>query len=384
MAEPITRLHIDGKEIILIGTAHVSKVSADLVRETILAEKPDSVCIELDPKRYESIQNPKAWEETDLVKVIKNKRVGFMLANLFLGAYQKRVATNLGVQAGSEMLEGIKCAKEIDATIVLADRDIQTTFLRIWRKLTMWDKCKLLTAFLFGEDDEDISEEDLRQMMEEDMLSAALAELKGSFPQIGEILISERDQFLAQKIKKAKGEKVVAVLGGAHIPGVVRAMDTEVDMAKISHVPPAKKTGKIIAWAIPIAILALMVYAFVTNFETGMAQLSTWVLWNSGLAALGALIVLAHPLAILSAFVVAPISSMNPFLAAGWVAGLVQATVQKPKVSDLQSIHEDIGSIKGLYKNRALKVLFVVVFANIGSSVGTFLAGATIIQNLFG
>ena len=381
--DPITRLQIGEKEIILVGTAHVSQKSVELVRQVIEAEQPDSVCIELDERRYENIQNPKAWEETDIVQVIKTKRVGFMLANLALSSYQRKMAKKLGTQVGGEMLQGIKSAKETGAEIVLADRDIQTTFLRIWRKLNLWEKCKMLTGIFFSFDDDEVEETDLEEMLGGDMLESVLGEIRETFPKIGHILISERDQYLSQKIKNAPGKKVVAILGGAHVPGITEAIHQDIDLSEIGTVPPKKSYGKIIAWAIPILIVALLAYSFTNGVETGLRQLLAWVLWTGGLATLGTILVLGHPLAVLTSFVVAPISTINPVLAVGWFSGLVQAFVQKPTVHDLLSVHDDITNIRGLLRNKVLKVLLVVVFANIGASLGTFIAGADMIRNLF-
>ena len=381
--DPITRLTVDGKEIILVGTAHVSLQSVELVRQVIEEERPDSVCIELDDKRYENLKNPKAWEETDIVQVIKRNQVGFMLANLALSAYQRRMAKQLGTQVGGEMLQGIASAETVGAQLVLADRDIQTTFLRIWRKLSLWEKCKLLASLFFSFDDDTIQEEDLQNMLEADMLESVLHEVRETFPKIGDILISERDQYLSHKIKTAPGQKVVAVLGGAHIPGVTKEITKTVDLTEISSVPPKKPYAKIIGWAIPVIIIGLLVYAFATDLQTGLQNLTVWALWCSGLSALFTLLVLGHPFSILTSFVLAPFSALNPVVAVGWFSGLVQAAIQKPTVHDLQNIHDDISSIRGLMRNKALKVLLVVIFANIGSTLGTFIAGADIIRNLF-
>lgn len=384
--DPVTRLHLGEKEFILVGTAHVSQQSAELVRTVITEEKPDSVCIELDEKRFETLQNPKDWESTDLVQVIKTKRVGFMLANLALSSYQKRIAKSLNVNVGGEMLQGIASAKEVGAELVLADRDIQSTFLRIWRKLSLWEKCKLLSGlfFSFGEDEE-VKESDLEALMQEDMLESVLHDVRTSFPKIGSILINERDQFLAQKIKDAPGDTVLAVLGAAHIPGVVAALEgrQEADLVELSTVPAPSPLWKIVGWAIPLFIVGLLIYSFTGGLHAGMRQIFSWILWNGTLSALFTLLVLGHPLSILTSFVIAPISSLNPLLAVGWFSGLVQAAVQKPNVQDLHNVENDILSLRGLWKNKVIKVLLVVMAANIGSSIGTVVAGADIIKNLF-
>ncbi|HWQ75034.1 MAG TPA: TraB/GumN family protein [Syntrophomonas sp.] len=379
----ITRLDYEDKEIILIATAHVSKESAELVRQVIEGEQPDSICIELDEERYQSLQNPKAWENTDIVKVIKSHRVGFLVANLILGSYQKKIARKLNTPVGGEMLQGIESARETGAKLVLADRSIQTTFLRIWRKLSLWEKLKLFFSLLFTlEDDTEISNQDLQELLKEDMLESMTAGMRKQFPIIGEILLSERDQYLAYKIKNAPGKRVVAVLGGAHVPGVKKGIYQAQDIAAISAVPPKSRLSRLVGWIVPAAVMGLIVYAFVLNLQTGLQQLSAWVLWTGALAALFTALSLGHPLSILTSFIAAPITTLHPMLACGWFAGLVEATIKKPTVQDVQNVQTDILSLKGIFRNRFLKTILVVTMANIGGSIGTIIGGMDIVKNL--
>jgi pheromone shutdown-related protein TraB len=382
--ENVTRIEYMDKEIILIATAHVSKESAELVKRVIDEERPDSICIELDEDRYQNVIKPKAWEETDLIKVIKSKKVGFMIANLFLSSYQKKMALKLDTPVGGEMIQGIESAKETGATLVLADRSIQVTFLRIWRELNLWDKAKLVGSLLFtSEDDTDITNDDLQKMLEEDMLEAAMAGLKEEFPKVGQILISERDQYLAAKIKEAPGKKIVAILGGGHVPGIKKELFVDRDIESISTVPPKSRLSKIAGWIIPGIITGLLLYSFIVNFQTGLQQLSAWVLWTGILAAAFTALSLAHPLSILTSFVAAPLTTLHPLLACGWFAGLTEATIKKPTVKDVQNVQEDIFSLKGFYRNRLLKTIFVMFMANIGATIGTLIAGTSLIRNLF-
>ena len=384
MDEHITRLTYNEKEIILIATAHVSQESVALVKETIEAELPDSVCIELDEQRYKNMRNPKAWEDTNIVDVIKSKRVGFLLANMAISAYQKKIAKNLGTNVGGEMIQGITSAEEIGAELVLADRSIQTTFMRIWRKMSFTEKVTLLFNLFFAldDDDEPITEESIQELMQQDMLESVMASMHQDFPKIGEVLINERDQYLANKIKHAPGKKIIAVLGGAHVPGIRQEIYKDQDMELISHVPPVSKASKMVGWIIPAIILLLIIYSFIVNWQTGMEQLSLWVVWNGTLAALGCLLCLAHPLSTLTAFIAAPITSLNPMLACGWFAGLVEAKMRAPTVQDVQKAPEDIFSLKGFYTNRFLKTLLVVILANLGSTIGTLVAGTNMVRNL--
>ncbi|MFC1892563.1 TraB/GumN family protein [Chloroflexota bacterium] len=384
MEDNVVRLAYQDKEIILIGTAHVSQESAEIVKRVIDEEKPDSICIELDEGRYQNLQNPKSWEHTDVIQVIKTKKTGFLLANIVLGSFQKKIARQLGTVVGQEMLQGIKSAKETGAELVLADRNIQITFLRIWRKLGLWEKTKLFFSLLFSFGEEiELSSEDVKDLLKDETLESVVFEMRKKFPVIGEVLISERDQYLANKIKEAPGKKVVAILGGAHVPGVKEEIFKRQDIDRITEVPRGSPVFKIIGWVIPAIIIGLFIYGFAINIQTGLQQLSVWVLWNSALAALFTALVLGHPLSILTALLTAPFTSMNPFLACGWLAGLVEATIRKPTVQDINNISQDIFSFKRFFRNRFLKALAVVIMANIGSSIGTFVAGTNIIKNLF-
>ena len=386
MNEHVTRLTYQGKEIILVATAHVSENSVLLVQDTIAKEQPNSVCIELDHARYQTILDPHAWEKTNVSNIIKEKKVWLMVIQLLLSAYQKKMAQKLGTKVGGEMLQGIESAKEIGATLVLADRDIQTTFLRLWRLLSTREKAKLVWGLLAEDsDDEDLSEEDFAKLLEKDMLSSILKEVGEEFPVIAQVLIHERDQYLANKIKTAPGEKVLAVLGGAHVPGVIQEIEKEQDLIKISQIPQKKSRFKWLAWLIPVAIIALFIYGFTRDRDLGMQSIWLWWIWNGGLAAGLTLLARGHILSVLTAFLVAPLTSLNPALAAGWFAGLTEAWVRKPKVEDMQTIPEDIFTFSGWWsRNRFLKVLLVVIVANLGSTAGTVIAGLEIVRTLFG
>ncbi|TFB14621.1 TraB/GumN family protein [Filobacillus milosensis] len=379
--ENITRINLDGKEVIIIGTAHVSKQSAEQVKEVIEAEQPDSVCVELDQQRYKSIKDGNKWKEMDVFKVIKEKKATMLLMNMMISSFQNRMAKQFGINPGQEMIQGIESAEETDANLVLADRNIQVTFSRIWRNLGFKGKFKLLMSIVYSIfNNEEISEEELERMKSQDMLDSVLQEFSQSFPRLKKPLIDERDQYLSQKIREAPGDKVVAILGAAHVPGVKEEIHRENNLKELNKIPPKSKTPKIIAWAIPIFILSVIVYTFITNPSAGTYQALSWILWNGSLSAIGVAIAMGHPLAILTAFIVAPISSLNPLLAAGWFAGFVQAFVRKPNVSDFERLSEDVHSLKGFWQNKVTRVLLIVVMANIGSSLGTFIGGADVIR----
>jgi len=372
----IHRLVFEDKEIIIVGTAHVSRESAQLVTETIEAEKPDTVCIELCESRYQSIRQKELWLNTDIVQVIREKKSFLLLSNLMLASLQKRIGQKFDITPGQEMITAIEAGEAAGASIHLADRNIRVTLSKTWRAMGLWGKLKLLFHVLLslGQIDE-ISEADIEKMKQEDVLESLLADVSKSFPIIREILIDERDRYLAHKIRTAAGNKIVAVVGAGHVPGIKKYWNAEIDIGALEQIPPKGKIVSILKWIIPLAILALIASGFYRGgTHAGTDMITWWVLANGILAGLGALVALAHPLTILSSVLAAPLTSLNPMIAAGWVSGLVEAFSRKPKVKDFESLPEDILSIKGFWKNNVTRILLVVVFTNIGSSIGTFVA----------
>jgi pheromone shutdown-related protein TraB len=377
----ITRLNVEGKEIILIGTAHVSKQSAEQVKEVIELERPDSVCIELDEQRYQSIIEGDKWKDTDIFKVIKERKAAVLLVNLALSSFQKRMASQLGINAGQEMIQGIESAKEVGANLVLADRNIQVTFSRIWHNVGFWGKSQLIAQIIFSIFSNDtITEEELEKMKSQDMLDSVLSDFTEHFPKLKTPLIDERDQYLSQKIKEAPGQKVVAVLGAAHVPGIKKEIYEDHDLSAITKLPSKSKVPKIIGWVIPLFIIAMIAYTFYNNPSAGLQQTISWFLWHGSLSALGTAIAFGHPLTILTAFVAAPITALDPVTAAGWFTGFVQALVRKPHVSDFESLSDDVRSVKGFWNNKVTRILLVVVLANLGSSIGTFIGAADVFR----
>lgn len=372
----IDRLVFEDKEVILVGTAHVSRESARLAVQVIETEKPDTVCVELCESRYQTISQKELWRDMDIVKVIKEKKSFLLLSNLLLASLQKRIARNFDIKPGEEMIKAIEAGKAVGASIHLADRDIRITLLKTWRVMGLWSKLKLLFQLLlsFGQI-EDISEEDIEKMKQEDVLQSLLADVGKSLPVLKDILIDERDLYLTHKIRTAPGKKIVAVVGAGHVPGIKNNWNTDIEFEALKQIPPRGRTSVILKWLIPVAIMILIIAGFYQGgFHAGKDMITWWVLTNGILAGLGAVIALAHPLTILSSILAAPLTSLNPMIAAGWVSGLVEAFSRKPKVRDFENLPEDILSIRGFWKNKVTRILLVVVFTNLGSSIGTFVA----------
>jgi len=390
MKQNIKTLHFYDREIILVGTAHVSKESMEEVDKTVRDTLPDCVAVELDEQRYESIKSPEAWKNLDIVKVLKEKRGFIMLANLVLGSFQRRMGADVGVKPGDEMRAALTVSEELGIPVAMVDRPIQTTLRRAWAKNSLWGKLKLLSAlFAAAFEKEEISAEQIESLKSSNEMDSMMDELAGYLPTVKEVLIDERDRYLAAHIWNCKGKKVLAVLGAGHLPGVEKFLngiasgEKNCDTADIEEVPAAGAGAKIAGWIFPVLLIALIAAGFFTGgAETAFDMLISWVLWNGSLAALGTLLALGHPLAIITGFVGAPLGTLNPFLAVGLFSGLVQAWVRKPKVEDMEHLIDDASSLKGLYKNRIGRVLLVFFLSSLGGSIGNFIAVPALIGSL--
>jgi len=366
----------DDKEITLLGTAHVSKESVALVKTVIEQENPDTVAVELCPSRFETIKQKDQWREMDIIKVIREKKAFLLLANLMLASFQKRIAAKLDIKPGAEMIQAIESGEAAGADIHLADRDIRITLSRTWRTMGLWSKVKLLFQLILSLGEvEDIGEEDIENMKKQDVLESLLAELGQAMPVVKDILIDERDRYLCEKIRSAPGRKVVAVVGAGHVPGIKAYWEKEIQLDQLEQLPPKGRLAGTLKWILPGLILLLLAAGFyIGGKDAGTGMLTWWVVANGVLAGLGAVIALAHPLTVVSSVVAAPLTSLNPMIAAGWVSGLVEAFARKPRVRDFERLPQDILSVKGFWKNKVTKILLVVVFTNLGSSIGTFVA----------
>lgn len=386
MEKNLEVINYQNKTLYLIKTAHVSKNSVEDVKRIIDEIKPDAICIELDKERKETLLNKEGWRNTDITKVIKEHKVGFLLVNVILSSFQKRMAAKMDTQSGGEMLEGIRKAEELKVPLILADRNIKTTFKRIWNSLGFKEKMKLLMAIVMAIfDDEDINEEDLARLKEADSLDVALAEVGKDLPTVKRILVDERDMYLATKIKNAPGEKIVAIIGAAHAKGIKNHLNEDIDLKKLDDISKKKSLlGEVIKWSIPALLILIVIYTLFINLDTGLNQIKNWILLTGSLSALGALIAFSHPLTILVAFLAAPITTIHPLLASGWFAGLAEAYLKKPRVKDFEDLSLDTDSFKGFYKNRVTHILLVVILTNVFSSLGTIIGSIDIIRSFLG
>lgn len=380
-------LELNGRKITLIGTAHVSEESVNEVSQTIKEIQPDCVAIELDEKRCDSIKNPEKYRELDIIKVLKKKEGFLLLANLVLSSFQKRIGKNVGIKPGDEMLAAMNTASQLNIPCAMVDRPIQTTLQRAWSKNSAWGKCKLFSALIASAfTKEEVSSNQIEELKNSSEMDSMMKELSEYLPTVKEVLIDERDQYLAAHIWNCTGNNIVAVLGAGHLLGVKSHLENmakgkeSTNTAEIEKVPPKSKGGKIASWIIPVFIVALIILGFVYGGrKTGTQMALSWILWNGGLSAICSIIAGAHPLTILVSFLGAPLTSLCPFIGVGILTGITQALIKKPKVRDMETLTDDASSLKGFYKNRILHVLTVFLLSSLGSSIGTFIGGTNVV-----
>ena len=374
----IETIKFENKTITIIGTAHVSKESVEEVNKTIDELKPDTVCVEICQSRFNQIRNINKWRETDIVKIIKSGNSFLLLMNLFLGFYQKKIGDELGVRPGQEMLAACDKAEEVGAKTSLIDREVNITLKRTWGGMSFREKIRLfweLFSSMFASDDQ-VSSEDIEKMKHKDMISNIMEHVGKTFPNVKNTLIDERDTYMARKITECEGENIVVVVGAGHMSGIMAKIGKEADLDKLNEIPPKKKIWKVLKWILPALILGAIGYGFYRGgTDLGTKLVLIWVITHSVPSAVLCWVAGGGLISTITAFVVSPFTSLNPMIAAGWVVGLVEALVSKPKVSDFEELTKFKLSFSNLKKNRVTKILLVIVFTNIGSSLGTWISG---------
>jgi pheromone shutdown-related protein TraB len=375
------------REFLLVGTAHVSRESADLVRRVIERERPDVVCIELDAQRYAALSQKRRWQALDLRQVIRSRQLAALIANLLLASYQKRLGGALGVAPGTELLEAADVAEELGIPVALCDRDVRVTLRRAWGALSFFQKVRLFSTFLAGAfEPPELDEEELRRLRQQDVLSELMEELGRAMPGLKRVLIDERDAYLAERIRGSQGRRVVAVVGAGHVAGMRRALldATRVDLAALDEVEPVSPLWKWMGWGIPATILGALAWiGWSKGVQVAGDNLLYWVLANGIPSSIGAAIALAHPLTVAAAFFVAPVTSLTPVVGAGYVLAFVQAWVQPPRVHEFESVADDAASPRAWWSSRLLRILLVFLLTTLGSLFGTYVGGVEILSNLF-
>lgn len=370
----------------ILGTAHVSSESVELVRNQIEEWDPDLIAVELCPSRMAALTEPESLDSEDLLKIIKEGRSAMILLQSALAAQQRRMGISSGEKPGAELLAAVNAADESDIPVEMIDRDVVITLRRAWKKMGMIEKWRILNALLWEEDDEEVSIDEV--LGDSDLLSSMMEEARELAPRAGEVLIDERDSFLAGRIQQIRGKgKVLAVIGAGHLSGVVQnlgepAMETTSRLAELSEEPPKSVWPIALMAAIPVFLLGAVGWMVYNGEMEELRQTAqTWLVLNALLAGLGVLIARGHPLSILVGAVASPITSLNPTLAAGWFAGYTQLKVASPTGKDAQDFLK-LDETSLFWKNRVGRVLLVTALGNVGSMVGAWLAGASILGML--
>jgi pheromone shutdown-related protein TraB len=387
-SDDVRVVRFDDREVVVLGTAHVSRESVDLVRAAIAELRPDAVCVELDEKRYEALARPERFEALDLREVIKSRQLATLGLNLALASYQRSLGVALGVKPGAELLEAARCAEAEGIPVSLCDRDVRVTLRRAWRALSFWKRWLLVGTFsaaIFER--EELSEEDLRELRRTDVLSRLLQELGEAFPGLKTVLIDERDAYLAERIRETPGRRLLAVVGAGHVEGLVKALEsgTRADLPALSAVPASSNLTHLLGWGIPLLVVLSLVAIGLRDGGAVAGENVAFFALATGLpSAAGTLLALGHPATVLSALLLAPLTALSPMIGIGHVTALVQSWVRPPLVRELSSALDDLGSARGLWRNRLLRVLLVFTLSTLGGMVGTWVGGARLLSSLIG
>ena len=383
--QPTREISRDGVDYVLLGTAHVSRASVTAVTEMADSGDYDAIAVELCPARHQALTKQQQWKEMDLYRIIREKKAGLVMANLALGAYQRRIAEQFGIEPGAELKAAADAAESHDIPLQLIDRDLATTLKRSYRAVPWYKRIMLTTGLVMSTvSSEEIDEEQIEKLKEGDILESTFTEFAEQSPELYEALIAERDRFMAARLRQENkdnaGKRILVVIGAGHLEGLAKYLatdqqDPQPEIESLSELPPPNRWIKFVPWVIAALVLTGFFIGFSRSPELGWQLVMLWVFINGGLAALGALIARGHPLTILSAMVAAPLTSLNPAVAAGKVTGLVESWLRKPKVSDLERLRDDATTLKGWFKNPATRILLVFFFSNLGSAIGTWVAG---------
>jgi len=392
--EPIHTVRWGETDITLLGTAHVSRASAEMVETLINSGHYDAVAIELCPSRHNAIVNPEALAKMDLFEIIREGKATMVAANLALGAYQQRMAEQLDIEPGADMRAALNIAREHHLPVLLIDREISVTLKRIYRNVSWWKRLNLFSGLIVSLlSRRQVSEEEIERLKEGDLLESAFTQFAEQAQELYEPLINERDHYMSarleQEIVERRPKHILAVVGAGHLRGMLtylgdidQGTDPANTIATLDEVPKGSRWPKLFPWLIVALIITGFAIGFSRNSDLGWQLVINWVVINGGLASLGAILATAHPLTVIGAFIAAPLTSLNPTIGAGMVTAAMEIYLRRPNVADFGLLRSDTASIKGWWRNRVSRTLLVFLFCTIGSAIGTYLAGLIIYDQL--
>ena len=392
MEEPIKSLSIGDSKITILGTAHVSRASADKAQELIQSGEYDVICIELCPSRYNTMTDPNALAKMDLLEVIRSGKASMVTASLALGSYQQRMAEQLGIEPGLEMKTAINQANEQNLPIELIDREVGTTLKRVYHNVPFWKRLYIVSGLLTSVvSRETVSEEEIEKLKSGDLLETTFSQFSEDANDLFVPLIDERDRYMSAKLLKAlethPGKNLLAIVGAGHVKGMMNYLEentiqAEEVISELDVIPKKTSWLKFIPWV----IVALVIFGFYLGFqkspELGWSLIGQWVIINGSLSALGAAIAGAHLFTVITAFIAAPITSLNPTIGAGMVTAAMEIFIRKPTVNDFSDLRKDTTTAWGWRKNRVARILLIFVLSSLGSAIGTYVAGFRIFGQL--
>jgi len=392
--EPHLRMQLGETEIVLLGTAHVSPTSARTVADLVASGAFDIVAIELCLSRQRAMLDPDAMSKLDLFSVIRRGQAPMVAASLALGAYQQRLAEQYGIEPGAEMRAAINGALDQGLPVALIDRDIGLTLRRAYRAVPWWQRMGLVGGlFASVMTREKIEESEIERLKQGDMLESTFSEFAEQSRELYLPLIDERDRYMAAHLRRLAAEagtrRILAVVGAGHLKGIERYATLEQQppdqiLNQLDQSPPRARWPRYVPWVVVGIILLGFVVGFTRNTELGVQMVLDWVMINGGLAAVGGIIALAHPVTIVTAALAAPLTSLNPTIGVGFVAAAVELYLRKPQVGDFARLRKDTTNPKGWWSNRVSRVLLVFLLTTLGSAMGTYIGGARIFGHLFG
>lgn len=376
----LRRLKLGRSEVILLGTAHVSRESVADVERAIIREKPDAVLIELDEGRARNLRDPDHWKHTDIVQVIRSGKIYLLFSSILLSIFQKKMGDRLTSAPGAEFKKAIELSEQKKLAHYFVDRDIRLTLKRAWQSVGFFGKLRLISellASLFVTDD--TQGEEIEKLKEKDALQTLLDSMPPSFRGIREIVIDERDCYMAQKIRdvvlhaKQKPKRALVVIGAGHLRGIEEALQTDHDLLALTTVREASLWKSLAAFLAPIAIIVafLSYFTFAGNKKVDIAEtLKLWVIIKCSVTAAITVFWRPHIAAYLSGIIVSPVSTFLPVIKVGWVSALLEAMLRKPEVTDFEEMPEATTRFGAFYRNRIFRIFMVFFLGQFSSALG--------------
>lgn len=396
--QPIRRVERDGVEYVLLGTAHVSRASVDAVNALLASEHFDAVAVELCESRFRSMQDPEAFRKLDLFQVIRQGKVRMVVANLMLGAFQRRIAEQFGIEPGAEMKAAIDGAKARGLPLWLIDRDVATTLRRAMDSVGAFERFGIAGGLIAGlVSRENVSEAEVEKLKEGDVLGSMFNEFANESPALYERMIGERDRYMTARLREetasAAGRepairRVLAVLGAGHLAGTVEALHSQTGAPRplideLAQTPPPSQIGKWLMAGIFVAIAVAIAILFSRSSELGTEALQVWILCTAIGGGVGAALATAHPLSVLAGAIAGPLKPFRPGVPAGAFSAGTEVLLRRPRVGDFDSLRDDVTHWSGWWKNRVSRTLLTFILTNFGTMFGTWTAGFQIFKRLF-